>query len=82
MKWAKVTPLIINGEHERRIVDGLLTGMHIPGESHIKLLEAFTPLDIIEKAYSSADILNYQWHEYGDLTLILNPINKMKYGQS
>ncbi|MCH8907713.1 MAG: S-adenosylmethionine:tRNA ribosyltransferase-isomerase [Candidatus Heimdallarchaeota archaeon] len=37
----EVTDLKINQDFERKIVNGLLTGMHLPDESHIQILLNF-----------------------------------------
>lgn len=52
-------------------VDGLLTGFHEPKASHLLMLEALAGLSHIEVTYRSAIREAYQWHEFGDLHLIL-----------
>jgi S-adenosylmethionine:tRNA ribosyltransferase-isomerase len=54
-----------------RLVDGLLTGVHVPGESHFELLGAFAPPALIEAAATQAAALGYRSHELGDSMLIL-----------
>jgi S-adenosylmethionine:tRNA ribosyltransferase-isomerase len=53
------------------IVDGLLTGFHEPGASHLDLLEAFASRGDLQRAYAEAAERGYRCHEYGDLCLIL-----------
>ena len=67
---SNITNLKINKDHKLKVVSGLLTGMHIPGASHIDLLQAFIPLVDLDIAYMEAKNLNYKWHEYGDVSLI------------
>ncbi|MHA1990624.1 MAG: S-adenosylmethionine:tRNA ribosyltransferase-isomerase [Candidatus Hodarchaeales archaeon] len=67
---SEITQLRITKNHELKVVQGLLTGMHIPGVSHIDLLESFIPKEELEFAYLEANNLNYLWHEYGDVSLI------------
>ncbi|MHA2252914.1 MAG: S-adenosylmethionine:tRNA ribosyltransferase-isomerase [Candidatus Kariarchaeaceae archaeon] len=70
----EVAELKIDKDHKRSITSALLTGMHIPGESHLALLENFVPIDIIESSYKKAIEMNYLWHEYGDVSLILSDL--------
>ncbi len=52
-------------------VNGLLTGFHEPKASHLLMLEALAGLSHIEVTYQSAIEEAYQWHEFGDLHLII-----------
>lgn len=52
-------------------VNGLVTGFHEPKASHLLMLEALAGLKHIEVTYQSAIEEAYQWHEFGDLHLIL-----------
>ena len=70
--------LIIDKLYKRSIFTGILTGMHIPGESHMKLLTNFIDRDLIEEGYSQAVQQGFLWHEYGDLSLIL--VDKVDVG--
>jgi CheY-like chemotaxis protein len=54
-----------------RLVDGLLTGLHEPGESHFELLQAFAPRDLLEEALAHAAREGYLGHEFGDRSLVL-----------
>jgi S-adenosylmethionine:tRNA ribosyltransferase-isomerase len=54
-----------------RVVDGLLTGLHAPGESHFELLQAFAPRRHLERAHAVARAGRYLGHEFGDASLIL-----------
>lgn len=65
------TGLKITSRYQRRVVSGLITGLHEPGASHLDLLSAFAPSSAIEAAYASALANGYLWHEYGDACLIL-----------
>jgi S-adenosylmethionine:tRNA ribosyltransferase-isomerase len=65
------TRLHINANHQLKIVDGLLTGMHEPEASHLDLLTAFLPAKQIKDAYTEAVQKQYLWHEFGDLNLIV-----------
>ena len=65
-----VTTLLLSPTYERKVVDGLITGMHEDGTSHLQLLQSFAPWKLIEKAYGRAKNLGYLWHEYGDSCLI------------
>lgn len=54
------------------LVDGLLTGIHEPTASHFRLLQAFCPLPLLERAYAAATDAGYLCHEFGDSNLILS----------
>jgi S-adenosylmethionine:tRNA ribosyltransferase-isomerase len=65
------TRLRLTAGHRLRAVDGLLTGFHEPEASHLDLLTAFAPAELIRSAYEEAVRERYLWHEFGDLNLIL-----------
>jgi S-adenosylmethionine:tRNA ribosyltransferase-isomerase len=52
-------------------VDGLLTGLHEPRSSHLRMLAAFAGLDLLGRCYAAAIGRGYLWHEFGDLHLLL-----------
>lgn len=54
-----------------RIVDGLISGLHSPGESHFELLRAFAPREHLERALSLAVAHGLSSHELGDACVIL-----------
>ncbi|MFN0247215.1 MAG: S-adenosylmethionine:tRNA ribosyltransferase-isomerase [Kofleriaceae bacterium] len=53
------------------VVDGLISGLHSPGESHFELLQAFAPRDRLEHALSLAVARGLSSHELGDACVIL-----------
>ncbi|MEM8860756.1 MAG: S-adenosylmethionine:tRNA ribosyltransferase-isomerase [Chloroflexota bacterium] len=65
-----IAHLLLSPTYERKIVTGLLTGMHEDGTSHLQLLQSFAPWSLIERSYDRAKKLGYLWHEYGDSCLI------------
>jgi S-adenosylmethionine:tRNA ribosyltransferase-isomerase len=68
---SNITTLRIARDSKLRVVDGLLTGMHAPTESHFELLEAFVSPALLERAWSHAEREGYRCHEFGDSTLVL-----------
>jgi S-adenosylmethionine:tRNA ribosyltransferase-isomerase len=54
-----------------RVVDGLLTGLHEPRSSHLRMLAAFHDRDLLARCYEQALAGGYQWHEFGDVHLML-----------
>lgn len=64
------TELIIGPGHELVVVDGIISGMHAPGESHYRLLGAFAAGELLEGAIHYADEAGFLAHEMGDLTVI------------
>ncbi len=67
------TSLLIDGGHRRRVVSGLLTGIHSPQESHYRLLEALLPSALLSQASLIAREAGLQDHEAGDAMLVLAP---------
>jgi S-adenosylmethionine:tRNA ribosyltransferase-isomerase len=53
------------------VVDGLVTGWHDPGASHLLLVEAVAGPDVTQAAYDAASTSGYLWHEFGDVGLLL-----------
>jgi S-adenosylmethionine:tRNA ribosyltransferase-isomerase len=68
---ANRTDLRIGLGFRPRVVAGLLTGLHEPGESHFELLQAFAPRPLLESAIAHARDEGYLGHEFGDASLIL-----------
>jgi S-adenosylmethionine:tRNA ribosyltransferase-isomerase len=66
-----LTCLRLGPGHQRRVVDGLLTGLHAPGESHFDLLQAFAPAPLLARALDHARRRGYLTHEFGDLCLVM-----------
>jgi S-adenosylmethionine:tRNA ribosyltransferase-isomerase len=68
---AGVTDLVLDASRPARVVDGLVTGWHPPGASHLSLLEAVAGPELVERAYAGALAHRYRWHEFGDSCLLL-----------
>jgi len=64
------TDLVIGPGHRLRVVDGVVTGMHEPSESHYRLLMAFVDEPLLRAAVDHARALGYRGHELGDATLV------------
>jgi len=54
-----------------RAVDGLLTGLHEPRSSHLRMLAAFAGPELLARCYAEAISSGYLWHEFGDVHLLL-----------
>jgi S-adenosylmethionine:tRNA ribosyltransferase-isomerase len=65
------TDLVLGPGRPRRVVDGLITGWHDAGASHLLLLEAIVGPDLVAVAYREAVEHGYLWHEFGDSALLL-----------
>ncbi len=65
------TDLYLTPDYQMKVVDGLLTGFHEPKASHLSILESVSSLSHLEYSYPAALKEGYQWHEFGDLHLIL-----------
>jgi S-adenosylmethionine:tRNA ribosyltransferase-isomerase len=67
------TGLVLGPEHPARVVDGLISGWHEPGASHLALLESVAGPVLVEASYREAGAAGYLWHEFGDSCLLLPP---------
>jgi S-adenosylmethionine:tRNA ribosyltransferase-isomerase len=65
------TDLVLGPDRPARVVDGLVTGWHEPGASHLLLLEAVAGARLVGRAYAAAVDHGYLWHEFGDTCLLL-----------
>ncbi|MEV0119874.1 S-adenosylmethionine:tRNA ribosyltransferase-isomerase [Streptomyces sp. NPDC050844] len=65
------TELVVTPERGVRVVDGLLTGLHEPGASHLLMLEAVAGRAAVDRGYTEAVRRLYLWHEFGDVHLLL-----------
>jgi S-adenosylmethionine:tRNA ribosyltransferase-isomerase len=65
------TGLVLGPQRPARAVNGLITGWHEPGASHLLLLEAVAGHVLVAAAYRGAADHGYLWHEFGDSALLL-----------
>jgi S-adenosylmethionine:tRNA ribosyltransferase-isomerase len=65
------TSHVVTPETGVRAVDGLLTGLHEPRSSHLRLLAAFAGPELLARCYEAAVTSGYLWHEFGDVHLML-----------
>ena len=54
-----------------KVVDRLLTGLHEPRSSHLRMLAAFAGPELLSRCYETAISYGYLWHEFGDVHLLL-----------
>ncbi|WP_433208368.1 S-adenosylmethionine:tRNA ribosyltransferase-isomerase [Nocardia sp. CA-107356] len=65
------TELVLGPQRPARVVDGIITGWHAPGASHLDLLVAVVGETAVHAAYATALDSGYLWHEFGDSALLL-----------
>jgi S-adenosylmethionine:tRNA ribosyltransferase-isomerase len=65
-----VATLRLDASYRPRIVSGLVSGLHVPGESHFELLSAFAPVGRLRQAIALAARHGLSSHELGDACLI------------
>lgn len=53
-----------------QVANALITGMHEPESSHMRILDSLCPMSLIQQGYSEAKSQGYRGHEYGDLSLL------------
>jgi S-adenosylmethionine:tRNA ribosyltransferase-isomerase len=68
---AGITDLRVGADHPLRLVDGILSGVHAPEESHFALLSAFAPAALLRAAWAEASARGFRPHERGDALLVL-----------
>jgi S-adenosylmethionine:tRNA ribosyltransferase-isomerase len=66
-----IATLRLDAGYRPRIVSGLVSGLHVPGESHFDLLSAFAPAEQLRRAVALAAHHGLSGHELGDACLIL-----------
>jgi S-adenosylmethionine:tRNA-ribosyltransferase-isomerase (queuine synthetase) len=65
------TSHVVTPETGVAVVDGLLTGLHEPRSSHLRMLAAFAGAGLLGRCYETAIGSGYLWHEFGDVHLLL-----------
>ncbi|MGH7492928.1 MAG: S-adenosylmethionine:tRNA ribosyltransferase-isomerase [bacterium] len=65
------TRLLVHPGRTVHSVDGLITGLHDPLASHLAMLYAVAPKQLVRAAYAEAVREGYLWHEFGDSHLLL-----------
>lgn len=66
-----ITTLRLDASYRPQVVDGVVSGLHVPGESHFELLRAFASQARLERALKLAANANMSSHELGDACLIV-----------
>jgi S-adenosylmethionine:tRNA ribosyltransferase-isomerase len=66
-----IARLRLDPRYRPRVVSGLVSGLHAPGESHFELLQAFAPRDRLVRAIELAAAQGLSGHELGDACLVL-----------
>jgi len=65
------TDLVLGPKRPARVVNGLITGWHAPGATHLALLQSVAGDALVATAYDEALAHRYLWHEFGDSCLLL-----------
>jgi S-adenosylmethionine:tRNA ribosyltransferase-isomerase len=65
------TDVLLGPDRPARVVNGLVTGWHEAGASHLQLLRAVAGDALVDRAYAGALREHYLWHEFGDSCLLL-----------
>jgi S-adenosylmethionine:tRNA ribosyltransferase-isomerase len=73
-----IAKLVLDRDTPRRVTSGLLTGIHVPGESHYNLLSACVDAKTLERSVRLAQSRGYRAHEFGDAALILPGISRVR----
>jgi len=65
------TDLLITPARGVRAIDGIVTGWHEAGASHLQLVEAVAGPGLVARCYAEAVERGYLWHEFGDSLLVM-----------
>ena len=65
------TSHVVTPETGVKVADGLLTGLHEPRSSHLRMLAAFAGPALLDRCYETAIRSGYLWHEFGDVHLLM-----------
>ncbi len=65
------TAVLLGPGFRRRVVDGILSGVHEATESHFALLASFAPRPLLLSALAVAERAGYLGHELGDSMVVL-----------
>jgi len=68
---AGFTRLFVHPGRPVASVDGLITGLHDPLATHLAMLYALAPKELVREGYAEAVREGYLWHEFGDSHLLL-----------
>ncbi len=75
-----VATLRLDAAYEPQVVDGLISGLHMPGESHFELLQAFASRARLERGILLAAAHGLSSHELGDACLVLRTEGRSAIG--
>ncbi len=66
-----MTSLFITEDYEFKVVDILITNLHLPRSSHLVLVSAFADKKFVFKAYKYAMAEKFRFYTFGDATIII-----------
>jgi S-adenosylmethionine:tRNA ribosyltransferase-isomerase len=66
-----IATLVLDASRPPRVVDGLVSGIHAPGDSHHRVLEAMCDVSVLADAGALAVRAELHGHELGDASLVL-----------
>lgn len=64
------TSRVVSPGRSHGVIDGLLTGLHEAGSSHLAMLCGVASRETVDSAYREAVAEGYLWHEFGDTHLL------------
>jgi len=65
------TDKFIYPPYKFRMVDGIITNLHMPKSTLIMMISSFADVDLIKKAYREAKKRDYKFLSYGDAMLVI-----------
>jgi S-adenosylmethionine:tRNA ribosyltransferase-isomerase len=65
------TSLFIINNYKFKIVDTLITNLHLPRSSHLVLVSAFAGRDFVLRAYQYAVNKKFRFYTFGDATIVI-----------
>lgn len=65
------TSLFITNNYKFKIIDTLITNLHLPRSSHLVLVSAFADRDFALRAYQFAVDKKFRFYTFGDATIVI-----------
>ena len=69
--FAGPTRLFIKPGYQFKIIDMVITNLHLPRSSHLVLVSTFAGIDLVRQAYAYAIEKKFRFYTFGDATLII-----------
>ena len=69
--WTGETDIFIKPPYQFKVIDGLMTNLHLPRSTLLVMIRALGGDDLMKRAYLEAVDEKYRFFSYGDAMLIV-----------